>query len=115
MNLFSKDTTKTESSDNGSAYNDWDNGQPHALHESEVAQSCPTLCGPMRPTRLLRPWDFRGKNTGVGCHFLLQDTLHEGEWIGTTILKGNLAIESFKNVWLPFGHSFLFQAFSLKK
>ena len=79
MNLFSKDTTKTESSDNGSAYNDWDNGQPHALHESEVAQSCPTLCGPMRPTRLLRPWDFRGKNTGVGCHFLLQDTLHEGE------------------------------------
>ena len=24
------------------------------------------------PTRLLRPWDFPGKNTGVGCHFLLQ-------------------------------------------
>ena len=23
-------------------------------------------------TRLLRPWDFLGKNTGVGCHFLLQ-------------------------------------------
>ena len=22
--------------------------------------------------RLLRPWDFPGKNTGVGCHFLLQ-------------------------------------------
>ena len=21
---------------------------------------------------LLRPWDFPGKNTGVGCHFLLQ-------------------------------------------
>ena len=31
----------------------------------------------MRPhrqqlTRLPRPWDFPGKNTGVGCHFLLQ-------------------------------------------
>ena len=25
-----------------------------------------------QPTRLLRPWDFPGKNTGVGCHFLLQ-------------------------------------------
>ena len=25
-----------------------------------------------RPTRLLRPWDSSGKNTGVGCHFLLQ-------------------------------------------
>ena len=25
-----------------------------------------------QPTRLPRPWDSRGKNTGVGCHFLLQ-------------------------------------------
>ena len=24
------------------------------------------------PTRLLQPWDSLGKNTGVGCHFLLQ-------------------------------------------
>ena len=24
------------------------------------------------PTRLLCPWDFPGKKTGVGCHFLLQ-------------------------------------------
>ena len=24
------------------------------------------------PAMLLRPWDFPGKNTGVGCHFLLQ-------------------------------------------
>ena len=23
-------------------------------------------------TRLRHPWDFPGKNTGVGCHFLLQ-------------------------------------------
>ena len=26
----------------------------------------------LQPTRLLRPWDFPGKNIGVGCHFLLQ-------------------------------------------
>ena len=25
-----------------------------------------------QPTRLCRPWDFPGKNIGVGCHFLLQ-------------------------------------------
>ena len=25
-----------------------------------------------QPTRLPRPWDSQGKNTGVGCHFLLQ-------------------------------------------
>ena len=36
-------------------------------------QSCPTL-QPHRwqPTRLLCSWDSSGKNTGVGCHFLLQ-------------------------------------------
>ena len=26
----------------------------------------------LQPTRLLHPWDSPGKNTGVGCHFLLQ-------------------------------------------
>ena len=25
----------------------------------------------LQPTRLLRPWDFPGKSTGVGCHRLL--------------------------------------------
>ena len=41
--------------------------------ESEVTQSCPTLCDPMdcSPIWLLRPWDFPGKSTGVGCHRLL--------------------------------------------
>ena len=28
-------------------------------------------CG-MQPAKVLSPWDFPGKNTGVGCHFLLQ-------------------------------------------
>ena len=30
--------------------------------------------GPLRwqPSRLPRPWDSPGKNTGVGCHFLFQ-------------------------------------------
>ena len=26
----------------------------------------------LQPSRLLCPWSFPGKNTGVGCHFLLQ-------------------------------------------
>ena len=25
-----------------------------------------------QPTRLPHPWNYPGKNTGVGCHFLLQ-------------------------------------------
>ena len=27
------------------------------------------------PTRLLHPWDFLGKSSRVGCHFLLQGSL----------------------------------------
>ena len=37
----------------------------------EVTQLYLTLCKPM-DTRLLCPWDFLGKSTGMGCHFLLQ-------------------------------------------
>ena len=40
----------------------------------------------LQPTRLLRPWDFPGKSTGVGCHWLL--------WLGT------LASWNFKGPFL---------------
>ena len=45
--------------------------------KSEVAQLCPTLCDPMDCSlpgseEPLSPWNFPGKSTGVGCHFLLQ-------------------------------------------
>ena len=41
---------------------------------AKLLQSCPTLCDPMdcSPPGSPRPWDSPGKNTGVGCHFLLQ-------------------------------------------
>ena len=37
-------------------------------------QSCPTLCDPIdgSPPGSPPPWDSLGKNTGMGCHFLLQ-------------------------------------------
>ena len=40
----------------------------------KVTQSCPILCNTMDHTvaRLLCLVDFPDKNTGVGCHFLLQ-------------------------------------------
>ena len=45
---------------------------------SEVSQSCPTLWD-LRdyslPGSSIHPWDLLGKNTGVGCHFLLQGNL----------------------------------------
>ena len=51
---------------------------PTAMHESEklklsgsVVSDSQRLHG-LQPTRPLRPWDFPGKSTGVGCHFLLR-------------------------------------------
>ena len=45
-----------------------------AAAAAKSLQSCLTLCDPIdgSPPRLPRPWDSPGKNTGVGCHFLLQ-------------------------------------------
>ena len=42
---------------------------------------CPTLCRPtdtkrLKPARLFCSWNFSGKNTGVGCHFLLPGIFH---------------------------------------
>ena len=43
-----------------------------AAAAAKSLQSCPTLCDPIdgSPPGSL-PWDSPGKNTGVGCHFLL--------------------------------------------
>ena len=50
---------------------------PSPLHESEkwkwsrsVVSNSSQPHG-LQPTRLLRPWDFPGKSTGLGCHRLL--------------------------------------------
>ena len=40
---------------------------PSPMHESEKWKWSRSVM----PTRLLRPWDFPGKSTGVGCHCLL--------------------------------------------
>ena len=45
-----------------------------AAAAAKSIQSCPTLCDPIDDSLpgSPRPWDSPGKNTGVGCHFLLQ-------------------------------------------
>ena len=51
---------------------------PSPMQESEKWKwSCSVMSDSLRPhglqpTRLLHPWDFPGKCTGVGCHCLLQ-------------------------------------------
>ena len=45
----------------------------HAAAAAKLLQSCPTLCDSIdgSPPGSPCPWDSPGKNTGVGCHFLL--------------------------------------------
>ena len=44
------------------------------MSESEVTQSSLTLCNPMDCSLPASPsMGFSGKNTGVSCHFLLQE------------------------------------------
>ena len=50
---------------------------PSPMHESEKwkwsrsVMSDPQPPHGLQPSRLLRPWDFPGRSTGVGCHCLL--------------------------------------------
>ena len=44
-----------------------------AAAAAKSLQLCPTLCDPIDSSHQApHPWDSPGKNTGVGCHFLLQ-------------------------------------------
>ena len=51
---------------------------PSPMHESEKGKQSRSVVSDslqshgLQPTRLLRPWDFPGKSTGVGCHNLLR-------------------------------------------
>ena len=63
---------------------------PSPMHESEKwkwshsVMSNSSQPHGLQPTRLLHPWDFPGKSTGVGCHCLLLKASQTGkgtEWI----------------------------------
>ena len=63
-----------------------------------VSKSCLTLLRThgLQPSRLLCPWDFPGKNTGVGCHCLLQ---------GIFLTQGlNLCLLHWQADSLPMSH-----------
>ena len=62
----------------------------------------------LKPARLLCPWDFPGKNTGVGCHFLLQrifltqklnlQLLHFLHWQADSLPPHQLGISTLLNL-----------------
>ena len=82
LQLFLVGPGASADTDRQSLWDDW-----AFIHVQQSTREVPTHCccfkvasvmsdsvRPHRrqPTRLPRPWDSPGKNTGVGCHFLLQ-------------------------------------------
>ena len=74
---------------------------PSPMHESEKWKwsrsvvSDPQRPHGLQPSRLLHPWDFPGKSTGVGCHCLLLS--HKN---GVRFQKGrNGCRETGRNIW----------------
>ena len=68
-----------------------------------VYKLCPTLCEPpgLYPARFLCPWSFPGKNTRVGCHFLLQGIFPDPGTEPVSLVSSVLASPSFTT--LPHG------------
>ena len=98
------------------------------VHACEVASVVSDSLRPHRPqpASLLCPWNSQGKNTGVGCRFLLQRIFPSQEWnqvscIGRQIVfttetpgkpLGALSPKSYrKRVW---GLQFYIQTVSFK-
>ena len=53
------------------------------------------------PTRLLCPWDSPGKNTGVGCHFLLQGIfLTQGLNLNLHLLSNSCLFLTTSTTWV---------------
>ena len=52
----------------------------------------------LSPIRLLCPWDSPGKNTGVGCHFLLQGIFQTQELNPCLLISPALA-GGFFTIW----------------
>ena len=50
----------------------WNRKRTATAATAKSLQSCPTLCDPIDSSTPGSSWDSSGKNTGVGCHFLLQ-------------------------------------------
>ena len=62
----------------------------------------------LQPTRLLHPWDFPGKSSGVGCHCLLRKSLL-GSCYYFFFMIISIKIFMMTNIAPPSGQSFLFQ------
>ena len=72
-------------------------------------QSCPTLCNPIdgSPPGSPCPWDSPGKNTGVGCHFLLHCMKVKSK---SEVAQSCLTLSDLMDCSLPSSSHGIFQA-----
>ena len=66
---------------------------------SHSVMSDPQWSHGLQPTRLLRPWDFPGKSTGVGCHCLLIHGYLGRKYISQPLLQLGVAMELGSGNW----------------
>ena len=52
----------------------------------------------LQPTRLLHPWDFPGKSTGVGCHCLLHSRIVGGFFTSWAIREALVRSEQWHKI-----------------
>ena len=80
---------------------------PSPVHESEKWKwsrsvvSDPQRPHGLQPTRLLRPWGFPGKSTGVGCHclrYLINANVLDVNLTVPDLLLRHVYIQFFKNM-----------------
>ena len=58
--------------------------------------SCSVMSNSLQPyARFLHPWDSPGKNTGMGCHALLQGIFPTHGWIQISHIAGE-----FFTIWV---------------
>ena len=80
------------------------------MHESEKSKWSRSVVSNssrphgLQPTRLLRPWDFPGKSTGVGCHCLTfsKSSLNIWYFLVPILLKPGL--EDFEHYFASMGN-----------
>jgi len=81
---------------------------PSPMHESEKWKWNHSVVSDsvwphgLPPTRLLHPWDFPGKSTGVGCHCLLQPKWLQSRKTELVILSPYMHTQTDCHDWMVF-------------
>ena len=78
---------------------------PSPVHESEKWKWSHSVVSDslwphgLQPTRLLCPWDFPGKSTGMGCHCLLRSQPNWCQFLSKAFLQNTYFLCFYSTTW----------------